>query len=95
LYLYITYEPREVASSLIVERSEDMKLEKVQRPVYYVSEILHGPKERYPQIQKILYAVLLMTRKRKHYFYAHQVVVHTGYPLDTILTNQENTVRIA
>jgi hypothetical protein len=72
-----------------------MKLEKVQRPVYYISKILHGPKERCPEIQKLLYAVLLKMRKLKHYLYAHQVVVHTGYPLGTILTNQENTGRIA
>jgi hypothetical protein len=94
-YLYITYEPRAVASFLILERTGDMQLEKVQRPVYYISEILHEAKEHYPQIQKLLYAVLLTTRKLKQYFYAHQVVVHTGYLLGMILTNQEYTGRIA
>jgi hypothetical protein len=31
-----------------------------QRPVYYISEVLFETKARYPQIQKLLYAVVLV-----------------------------------
>jgi hypothetical protein len=35
----------------------------VQRPVYIVSEVLSETKIRYPQIQKLLYTVILTRRK--------------------------------
>jgi len=31
----------------------------VQRPVYFISEVLSKTKVRYPQIQKLIYAVIL------------------------------------
>jgi hypothetical protein len=40
----------------------------VQRPVYYISEVLSDTKTCYPQVQKLLYAVVLARRKLRHYF---------------------------
>jgi hypothetical protein len=31
----------------------------VQRPVYFISEVLSETKIRYPQVQKLLYTVIL------------------------------------
>jgi hypothetical protein len=39
----------------------------VQKPVYYVSEILHEAKVRYPETHKLLYAILIASRKLHHY----------------------------
>jgi hypothetical protein len=47
----------------------------VQRPVYFISEVLSETKIRYPQIQKLLYAVILARRKLRHYFESHPVTV--------------------
>jgi hypothetical protein len=67
----------------------------VQRPVYYVSEVFHEAKTRYLETHKLLYAVLVASRKLRHYFQAHRVVVVTSFPLRAILHNSNATGNIA
>jgi hypothetical protein len=62
LYLYIAATPYSVCTIIVVER------EKVQHPTYYVSEALHDAKAKYPQIQKLLYVIVMTSRKLGHYF---------------------------
>ena len=67
----------------------------VQNPVYYVSEVLHEAKARYLETHKLIYAILIVSRKLCHYFQAHRVVVVTSYPLRAILHNSNATGNIA
>jgi hypothetical protein len=57
----------------------------VQRPVYFINEVLSETKIRYPQIQKLLYAVILTRRKLRHYFESHPVTVVSSFPLGEII----------
>ena len=67
----------------------------IQKPVYYVSEVLHEAKARYLETYKLIYAILIASRKLRHYFQAHRVVVVTSYPLRAILHNSNATGNIA
>jgi hypothetical protein len=49
--------------------------------ISYLSEVLSETKARYLQIQKLLYAVVLVWRKLRHYFEAHRVTVVSSFLL--------------
>jgi ribonuclease HI len=72
-----------------------LAIKTVQKPVYYVSEVLHEAKARYPETHKLLYAILIASRKLRHYFQAHKIVVVTSYPLRAILHNSKAMGNIA
>ena len=66
----------------------------VQRPVYFVSSLLQGARSRYSGVQKLLFGLLMASRKLRHYFQAHEITVVTRFPLKRILQNPEATGRI-
>jgi ribonuclease HI len=84
-----------VSTALVVERAEEGHGYPVQHPVYFISEVLGPSKKKYPQVQKLLYVVLLTARKLRHYFDDHKVIVVTGFPIGDILHNKEAIGRIA
>jgi hypothetical protein len=105
LYLYIAA-AKVVSMVLVVERTapegqepEDLGpaagVRTVQRLVYYVSEVLHEAKTKYLETHNLLYVVLVASRKLRHYFQAHMVVVVTSFPLRAILHNSNATGNIA
>ena len=60
----------------------------------YISEPLSGAKLNYIEIEEIAYAVLISSRKLKHYFQAHKIIVPSSQPLGDILCNKEAFGRI-
>jgi hypothetical protein len=62
LLIYVATTTQVVSTAIVVERQEERHALLVQRPVDFISEVLSETKIRYPQIQKLLYAVIL-TRK--------------------------------
>jgi ribonuclease HI len=83
-----------VSTAIIVERQEDVHAYPVQRPVYFVSEVLSESKTCYQPVQKLLYAVLITSWKLRHYCQEYSISVVTDYPLSDILRNQDATGRI-
>jgi hypothetical protein len=57
--LYVATTAQVVSVALVVERESEGHVLKVQRLVYFVGEVLIEYKARYPQIQKLLYVVLI------------------------------------
>jgi hypothetical protein len=64
--LYISATTNVVSTVLVAEREEEGQAYPVQRPVHYVSEVLADAKTRYSQPQKLLYALLITSRKVRH-----------------------------
>jgi hypothetical protein len=95
LYLYVAATAQVVSAVIVVERTEEGHALPVQRPIYYISEVLSETKARYPQVQKLLYAVVLARRKLCHYFEAHPVTVVSSFPLGEIIRNPDAAGRIA
>jgi hypothetical protein len=67
---------------------------KSKPPVYFVSEVLSLSKKNYTELEKVLYAVLIASRKLRHYFQAYHIIVPSSQPLKDIMRNREATGRI-
>jgi hypothetical protein len=95
LYLYVTATTQVVSDVIVVECTGEGNALPVQRPVYYISEVLSETKARYQQIQKLLYTMVLARRKLRHYFEGHPVTVVSSFPLGEIIQNLDAAGRIA
>ena len=75
LFLYLAISPAVVSAALIKEE------DRVQKPVYYTSRALRGAEERYPLMEKLVFALVTTIHKLKSYFQAHTMVILTNKPL--------------
>lgn len=57
-------------------------------------EALQGAKVRYIELEKLAYALLMASRKLRHYFLAHAITVLMSYPLELMLRNKDALSRI-
>ena len=70
LLLYSSASNSAVSAVLVQEKEEEGKLRQV--PVYFASDALFGSKLFYSELEKIAYAVIMATRKLRHYFEGHK-----------------------
>ena len=71
LFLYLVVSITAVSAALIREKN------KIQFPVYYISQAFQGAKARYPKIEKITFALIVSSRKLCPYFQANPIIVMT------------------
>jgi hypothetical protein len=93
LLLYIAASPYAVSAALVQEQNREGTTR--QCPVYYVSEVLTTSKCNMTELEKISYAVVMASRKLRHYFEAFKVRVTSDRGLGELFCNPEASVRIA
>ena len=67
----------------------------MQRPVYYLSEVLSASKQNYPHYQKMTYGVYMAAKKLKHYFQEHPITIISAAPISEIIGNRDASGRVA
>jgi hypothetical protein len=92
LLLYVAASHVAVSATLVQEKQEGQV--KKQAPVYFVSEVLSPSKKNYTELEKVLYAVLMASRKLRYYFQAYHIIVPSSEPPKDIMRNREATGRI-
>ena len=95
MLLYITATSRVVSTVIVVERKEEGKALPVQRPVYYLSEVLLASKQNYPHYQKMCYGVHFAAKKLKLYFQEHPITVVCTATLVEIIGSRDASGRVA
>ena len=65
-----------------IEKQVVLKKKMVQCPIYFVSSLLQGARLRYSAVQKLLFGLLMASRKLRHYFQAHEITVVTRFLLE-------------
>jgi hypothetical protein len=95
LLLYVAATYLVVSTVLVVERSEEGKAHGVQRPVYFLREVLSPSKQHYSHYQKLTYSVFTIAQKLRQYFMVHPIIVVNEAPLSNILNNPEAIGRVS
>jgi hypothetical protein len=65
LLMYIAATHQVISTLLLVEQSKEEKAHGVQRPVYFLSEVLSPSKQCYPHYQKLVYSMFMTARKNR------------------------------
>jgi hypothetical protein len=89
LYLYLVVSPTTVNAALVQEEWG------VQKPVYFIKRALRGAERRYPQMEKLAFALTIVLRKLQPYFQAHTIRVLIEYPLKKVLQKLDLSGRLA
>ena len=88
LYLYLAVSNTVVSSVLVKEEGN------VQKLVYYTSQAFQGAKASYLRMEKIVFTLLVASRKLRPYFQAHPIIVMTDQPIRKTMNNIDATGRL-
>jgi hypothetical protein len=89
LLLYVAASHAAVSVALVQEKQDGQARKQVR--VYFVSEVLSASKKNYTELEKVLYVVLMASRKLQYYFQTYHIIVPSSQPLKDIMRNREAT----
>ncbi|XP_057540552.1 uncharacterized protein LOC130818402 [Amaranthus tricolor] len=88
LVLYVSVSEYSLSGVLVAER------EKKQLPIYYVSHAFRGSEGNYCEVEKVIFAIVMASRKLKPYFQSNPIIVRTDQPLKKILEGKNKSSRV-
>ncbi|XP_077221030.1 uncharacterized protein LOC143854808 [Tasmannia lanceolata] len=88
LLLYLSVSPTALTAVLVHEEHRQ------QKPIYYVSKVLHDAEIRYQRVEKLAYALVMAARKLRPYFQAHTIKVLTDQSLRQVLHRPDISGRL-
>ncbi|GJV88395.1 reverse transcriptase domain-containing protein [Tanacetum coccineum] len=68
---------------------------KKQAPVYFVSRTLNEAEQKYPELEKLILALVYAAKKIQRYFQAHPIQVLSDMPIKQVLAKPEKLGRVA
>ena len=75
MHLYLAIFNTTISSTLIKEEED------VQKMVYYTRQAFKGAEVNYLRLQKITFALVVASRKLRHYFQIHLIVIMINQPI--------------
>jgi hypothetical protein len=84
--------PAAVSAVQVKEKQDEQA--KNQVPIYFIFEVLSPSKRNYTELEKVLYAILMASRKLRHYFQSYHIIVPLSQPHKDIIRNREATGRV-
>jgi hypothetical protein len=88
LYLYLSVSDKTISAALLRLNNN------VQLPVYYVSKTLLQAEFNYAPLEKLILALLVASRKLRHYFDAHPITLYTSHPIKDALRRADFSGRM-
>ncbi|GJR93032.1 reverse transcriptase domain-containing protein [Tanacetum coccineum] len=88
LIVYLAAAKETVSAVLMTKR------EAKQMPIYFVSRVLRGPEVNYTSMEKLVLALVHVSKRLKRYFQAHPIIVIMDQPIQQVLSRPEVAGRL-
>ncbi|XP_010665592.2 uncharacterized protein LOC104882874 [Beta vulgaris subsp. vulgaris] len=88
LFIYLAVSKYTLSAMLVAER------ERTQHPIYFISHAFRGAEAKYNEVEKMVFALVMASRKLKPYFQAHQIKVLTGQLLPKVIESRNHSSRM-
>ena len=79
-----------MAMSAVLIREEN----RVQLPIYYISQAFQGAKAKYPRMEKIVFALIVASRKLCLYFQVNLILVMKDQPIKKAMNKPKAVGRL-
>nr|KYP64946.1 Retrovirus-related Pol polyprotein from transposon 17.6 [Cajanus cajan] len=83
LLVYLAVSEEAISSVLVQEK------EGTQAPIYFISRQLQDSETRYQLLEKVALSLVHASRRLRHYFQSHRLIVHTDCPIAKVLSKPE------
>ena len=69
--------------------------DKIQKPIYYVSQTLHDTKTRYTRLEKLIFILVIAAQRLRPYFQVHLIAILIDQPLKIVLHRSDTSGQLA